>query len=107
MVVETSVPLENCDLANEKVTVHLSQGQLMEMDERNQLSRVERILKRKKLVIDETDYPCFGDTLGLLIIDKENNLRGSYLLEHSDISRLFVELDIIILQESYGKGVSR
>lgn len=107
MVVEMNVSLKDCNLKNESVTIHLSKSSDLEISERNQLSRVEKTLSRKRVSFDDGVYPCFGDTLALLMIDKKNNLRGSYVLEHSDINRLFVELDIIMLQEIYGEEVSR
>lgn len=108
MSVETNTPLKNCGLRNSEVSVHLSSPLLLKtIEEKNQLARVLKALDKKKIAFDSSDYPCFGDTLSLLMVDDENNLRGSYYLEHSDINRLFVELDIVKLQSSYGREVSR
>ena len=74
---------------------------------RNQKNRLVKKLESKGLKLDTTDYNCLPDSLSLILIDKKNFLRGSYDLNHKDIGRFFAELDIVLLNDNYGEGVSR
>lgn len=96
---------ENCGLPN-KLTI-IQTGESENNLERNQLLRINKKLSSKNMEMDVTPRNCLGDTLAILLFDKKHQLRGSYYLEQSDINRLFAELDILIMNDSYGEGVSR
>ena len=89
-----------------EITVVMT-GAINETSVSNQLKRVERGLERKGLTLASTGITCFRDTTALHLIDSQSRLRGSYLLEQHEVNRLFVELDIVREQESYGREVSR
>ena len=97
--------VSNCGL-HDQLTV-VQSGVPVNNLERNQLIRVNKKLASKNLPLDATVRECLGDTLAILLFDKKHQLRGSYYLEQADINRLFAELDILIMNESYGEGVSR
>lgn len=105
MEIPTLGTYNDCGLSNELLLVQ--SGSAQSNLERNQLIRLEKKLTSKNLVLDVSPKACLGDTLAILLFDKRHQLRGSYLLEQSDINRLFAELDILLMNESYGEGVSR
>ena len=97
--------LENCNI--KKGTHLLLSGEATSNAQKNQLARINKRLASKQMVLDNADNECFSDSLALLLIDQRSDLRGVYELEHNDINRFFAELDILLMTENYGKGVSR
>lgn len=105
MDVEMKKPLTSCDLNS--ITNVMLGGQGFSVAQLNQISRVEKVMKKKRLELVDAPLDCFTDSVAVYLVDKKNNLRGSYLLEQGDINRLFVELDIVLMQDNYGEPVSR
>ena len=97
--------IDNCGLPN--VMTVIQSGEVVNNLERNQLLRVNKKLASRNLEVDKSAWSCVGDTLAILLFDKRHQLRGAYKLEQSDVNRLFAELDILIINENYGEGVSR
>ena len=97
--------LENCDFYG-TVKVVIS-GTTYSNDHKNELARINKKLASQGMSIDKGDQACFSDSLAVLLIDSKMNLRGAYSLEQGEINRFFAELDIVLLIENYGKGVSR
>lgn len=98
--------METCELEKGQVHVLMS-GEALTNPERNQLQRVGKTLVAKGLTLDGSPRTCLGDSLAILIVDMRQQLRGTYILEQTDINRLFMELDILLMNERYGEGVSR
>lgn len=92
---------------NSKTLVYLVNSEPFDKSQVNQIRRVERTLDRKGMEMDSLPLDCLGDSIAFHLIDRDRNLRGSYLLTQQDINRLFVELDIVLLQDNYGREVSR
>jgi hypothetical protein len=97
--------IEDCDLPNQLVII---QSGIPENNlQKNQLLRINKNLSFKGLVLNTETRSCMGDTISILLIDKEHQLRGAYYLDQAEINRFFAELDILLMNESYGEGVSR
>ena len=97
--------LDNCGV--KKGTRLLMTGLAETNIHENQLARIKKKIASKRIELDFAAGECFSDTLALLLVDQRSNLRGTYELEHNDINRFFAELDILLMIENYGKGVSR
>jgi len=97
--------LADCEV--KKGTHVLLTGVATTNTQKNQLARVNKRLRSTLVELDTARGECFSDTLALLMIDRKSDLRGTYELEHSDINRFFAELDILLMVENYGEGVSR
>jgi len=98
--------MQSCRLQQGKIHVLMS-GDSLTNPQRNQLQRIDKTLKSKGLMLDQSPRSCLGDSLAIFIVDKEQQLRGSYELEQTDINRMFMELDILLMNEQYGEGISR
>lgn len=97
--------VQSCDLPR-KIGVYLS-GDTLTRVQQNQLTRVNRTLSKKSMSEVLLNGTCFGDTTALVLVDGQRQVRGMYYLEQTDVNRLFAELDILRMNESYGQGVSR
>lgn len=75
--------------------------------QKNQIKRLKNDLKDRSIVLRSAENSCFADTTAVYLLDTKKRLRGAYRLEQNEVNRLFVELDIIRLNENYGQGVSR
>lgn len=97
--------LDDCDI---KSGTHLIlSGVVSTNSQKNQLARINKRISTKQVDFRAAEAECFSDTLALLLVDQQADLRGTYQLEHNDINRFFAELDILLMTENYGKGVSR
>jgi len=105
MEIPVLASLDDCEV--KKGTHLLLTGLARTNNQKNQLARINKRITSKRMNIDTAQGKCFSDTLALLLIDQQSNLRGMYELEHNDINRFFAELDILLMVENYGKGVSR
>lgn len=75
----------------------------------NSLNRVTFRANRKKvlLVADTIDlFTCMQKQTDVMLVSAEG-LWGSYELDREGVDRLLTELDILMIQKSYGKGSSR
>jgi hypothetical protein len=97
--------IENCELPNELVV--LQSGKTTDNNQRNQLLRIVKKLDDKGLSLDNGLRPCLGDTLAILLVDRAHQLRGAYKLDQAEMNRFFAELDILLMNEKYGEGISR
>ncbi|MCP4456648.1 MAG: hypothetical protein GY816_01270 [Cytophagales bacterium] len=106
---KTKVPivasLEDCEIRKE--THLLLTGNSNLKNHKYQLTRVYDKILERGVELDTVTGSCFADTLALLLIDGRSDLRGVYKVEQRDINRLFNELDVLLMIENYGKGVSR
>ena len=90
-----------------KHTSVILRGIDLQVPEQNQVTRIERTLERKNLVLISSREQCLGDSTAVYLVDKEKILRGAYNLEQGDVNRLFVELDIVLMNDNYGESISR
>lgn len=97
--------LADCEIRRE--TYFFLTGLVATNHQKNQLARINKRIASKQMVLDTAQGGCLSDTLALLMIDKRSDLRGSYALEHADINRFFMEMDILLMVENYGEEVSR
>jgi len=107
---QMEVPIVD-DLAECKIDVRSTSVFLVGKDfsnaQKNQIKRLKNDLKDRSIVLQNADNPCFTDTTAVYLLDTKKRLRGAYRLEQNEVNRLFVELDIIRLNENHGQGVSR
>ncbi|MEO9872994.1 hypothetical protein [Ekhidna sp.] len=60
------------------------------------------------LVYESSDFfECIDQPNTNLILVNEEGLWGAYDLTRDGVDQLLTELDILLLQKSYGKGTSR
>ncbi len=64
-------------------------------------------IKKVPLVSDSLGFiHCMNYASDMLLVDEEG-IWGAYELSREGVDNLLTELDILIFQKSYGKGVSR
>jgi hypothetical protein len=98
--------ISDCSLEIPTTAVFLT-GKAGSTAQMNQLKRLKKQLDERNISLFEKPRPCLGDSLAILLIDGERKLRGRYHLEHKEVNRLLVELDIVRLNEKNNSGVSR
>ncbi|MEP1094645.1 MAG: hypothetical protein ABJG78_06015 [Cyclobacteriaceae bacterium] len=74
----------------------------------NHLNRVTYRTSAKNIPLsnDPLFFECTGIVENLVLVDREG-IWGMYALDRDGVDILLTELDILIVQKSYGKGVSR
>lgn len=55
----------------------------------------------------ESYFECIGQKESDIVLVDEKGLWGFYELNREGVDQLLTELDILVLQKSYGKGTSR
>lgn len=104
--VET-IPLD-CKQYDE-ITI-LSRKDSLSLVETNYMNRViYGADKRSATLINSSQeyFDCINQSEADLVLVNKKGLWGQYSLNREDVDRLLTELDILTLQESYGKGTSR
>lgn len=79
------------------------------VSQRNYLNRITYKTTSKKIPV-QSDQDKLFDCLNIqndLILADEEGVWGVYDLDREGVDQLLTELDILIIQKSYGKGVSR
>ncbi len=56
---------------------------------------------------DQKVFDCINQSAADLVLVDENGLWGSYELTREGVDLLLTELDILLLQKSYGEGTDR
>jgi len=81
---------------------------LLSASQVNHLNRItyRTSVKNIPLLIDQVLFDCTGIEEDLVLLDREG-IWGVYQLDREGVDRLLTELDVLIIQKSYGKGVSR
>ncbi len=102
------VVADNCNSYN-AITI-VSKDDTLSIVETNYMNRVIYAAeKRNSILTYETQdfFDCINQSnVDLVLLNKEG-LWGSYSLSREDVDRLLTELDILTLQQTYGKGTSR
>ncbi len=92
-----------------EITV-VSQSDSLSLVETNYMNRViYAVDKRKASLVYESDsfFDCINQSELDLVLVNEEGLWGAYELSREGVDQLLTELDILTLQQSYGKGTSR
>jgi hypothetical protein len=93
----------------EEITI-VSKSDSLSLVETNYMNRViYAVDKRKATLVYESIsfFDCINQSdVDLVLINKEG-LWGGYDLTREGVDQLLTELDILTLQQSYGKGTSR
>ena len=65
--------------------------------------------KRNATLLTKSDtfFNCINQSAADLVLINEEGLWGSYELTRDGVDQLLTELDILVLQQSYGKGTHR
>lgn len=93
----------------EAITV-VSKSDSLSLVETNYMNRViYAVDKRKASLQYETDsfFDCIDQSEADLVLVSKEGLWGGYHLTREGVDQLLTELDILTLQQSYGKGTSR
>lgn len=75
----------------------------------NQLNRVTYASRQKEIVVltnQSAFFQCCNIEADVLLVDSDG-IWGAYILDREGVDRFLTELDILLIQKSYGKGVSR
>ncbi|MEM0938234.1 MAG: hypothetical protein AAF600_00785 [Bacteroidota bacterium] len=78
--------------------------------EKNYMDRVAYAAKERSVLFIEKDidfFDCINQSSSDLVLTDENGLWGNYKLSREGVDLLLIELDILLLQKSYGKGTYR
>lgn len=78
--------------------------------QKNYLERVKFGTNKRSVELvnkDESYFDCIGQPTSHLIMVSKEGIWGSYELTRDGVDLLLTELDILMLQRSYGKGTKR
>ena len=92
-----------------EITVVAKQDSLSVV-ETNYMNRVVYAVKGRSIPIvqlDEEYFDCVNQNGSDLVLVSKKGIWGGYTLNREGVDQLITELDILKLQESYGKGTSR
>jgi hypothetical protein len=102
----TALP-ENCEQFTEVTVVYTSDS--LTAAQTNHFNRVSFKSSQKKIELQKDSgnlLDCAGVVEDLILVDSDG-IWGAYELSREGVDRLLTELDILIIQKSYGKGISR
>ncbi len=74
------------------------------------MNRVSYAIDKRSVELvnsDENYFDCINQIQADLVLVNNKGIWGAYNLNREDVDRLITELDILKLQQSYGKGTSR
>jgi len=77
---------------------------------KNYLDRVTYLTSKRDITLQEKGedfFSCINQTEADLVLINEEGLWGSYELSREGVDLLITELDILLLQSSYGEGAYR
>jgi len=90
--------------------VVLTKTDLISVSKQNYLDRVRFATEKKSVLLASENaefFECVNEIEADLILVDERGLWGSYALTRDGVDQLLTELDILILEKSYGKGAER
>ncbi len=88
----------------------ISQDDSLSIVETNYMNRVIYAADKRKASLvyeDQIFFNCINQSEADLVLINDKGLWGSYKLSREGVDQLLTELDILTLQQSYGKGTSR
>ena len=80
------------------------------ISKQNYLERVQFSTSKKKILLateSQDFFDCINQSDADLVLVDERGLWGAYSLSRDGVDLLLTELDILLLQKSYGQGTSR
>lgn len=100
--------IEGCESFSEIVVI--TRNDSLSVTDSNYMNRViygcnQRDIDLKKR--DENFFECINHFEADLVLISDEGLWGSYELSRSGVDQLLTEIDILIIQKSYGKGTKR
>ncbi|WP_424964199.1 hypothetical protein [Ekhidna sp.] len=93
----------------EEVTV-VSKNDSLSLVETNYMNRVIYAVDKRKAILEYKStsfFDCINQSDVDLVLINSEGLWGGYELTREGVDQLLTELDILTLQQSYGKGTSR
>ncbi len=105
---ELKYQVDSCYQASEVVVIRTSDS--LSITEQNYLQRVEYATTQKSISLVEKDqdfFQCINQSEADLVLINEQGLWGGYELSREGVDVLLTELDILILQNTYGEGAYR
>lgn len=93
----------------QKITV-VSKSDSLSIVETNYMNRVIYAVDKRKatLVYTSSDFfDCIKQSDADLVLVNEKGIWGTYVLSRDGVDQLLTELDILTLQQTYGKGTNR
>lgn len=88
----------------------VSKSDSLSVVETNYMNRVIYAAEKRKanlLYESQTIFDCLNQSEADLVLVNEEGIWGSYELSREGVDQLLTELDILTLQQSYGKGTVR
>lgn len=80
------------------------------LSKQNYLDRVRYAVDKKRIPLIKQEhffFDCINQKDAELVLVDENGLWGFYELTRDGVDELITELDILLLQKSYGQGTDR
>lgn len=100
--------ITDCDQF-EQVTI-ISRTDSVSIARQNYLDRVRFGAEKRNIAIilkEESFFNCINQSEADLVLVSEQGLWGGYTLTRDGVDQLLTELDILLIQQSYGKGAKR
>lgn len=98
---------ENCQQFKEISVIYRTAS--VAIHQQNYFDRVRyQVTNSKAYFLPDTTtfFSCLQNEDDLLLVNKEG-LWGAYKMDREGVDQLLTELDILLIQNSYGKGVDR
>lgn len=82
----------------------------LSLTESNYMNRVTFGANKRKITLEKKDqnfFDCVNHSDVDLVLVSEEGLWGTYELSRAGVDQLLTEIDILVIQKSYGKGAKR
>lgn len=101
-------PIADCIQINEIAVIRTADS--ISLAETNYLKRVEYATEQRDIKLQKREkefFNCINQSDADLVLINEDGLWGGYELTREGVDLLLTELDILIMQNSYGEGSHR
>jgi hypothetical protein len=98
------------DCESFSVIAIVAKSDSLTMAETNYMNRVVFGADKRKIELlkkDQNFFDCVNHCDADLVLVSEDGLWGNYELSRSGVDQILTEIDILIIQKSYGKGIKR
>ncbi len=105
---ELSYAIDGCDDVTEVLILRRSDS--VSIAKQNYMDRVSYAANKRSIQFlkkDQKFFDCINQSSSDLVLVDDEGLWGSYELSREGVDVLLTELDILLLQKSYGKGTYR
>lgn len=103
-----SSEVEECAEFSEIVVVSTTDS--LTLTETNYMNRVRFGTNKRKIILEKKEqsfFDCINYSDADLVLMSEEGLWGTYELSRAGVDQLLTEIDILVIQTSYGKGTKR